>query len=116
VSRDRIRQLAGAASTYDEAVLAREHASREPFGRLAIVTTPYHTRRALATFRAIFAGSGIAVTTVPAAPAEGRPERWWASPYDRAYVRYEWAAILKYWWDYGVPVSVGRRSSRPSAW
>ncbi|MBA3884195.1 MAG: YdcF family protein [Acidobacteria bacterium] len=103
VNRERIRQLAGAANTFDEAVLAREHAAQEPFERLAIVTTPYHTRRALATFRTIFAGSGISTAAVPASPAQGRPERWWATPYDRYYVRYEWAAILAYWARHSVP-------------
>ena len=104
VARERIRVLPGSGNTYGEATAARRYAGKEPFTRLAVVTTPYHTRRALATFAAVFDGSGIDVGTVPAAPAQAVPGWWWLQPYDRWYVRYEWAAILKYWWDYRVPV------------
>jgi uncharacterized SAM-binding protein YcdF (DUF218 family) len=104
VPRDRIQILPGPSNTYEEALAARRHASEEPFTRLAVVTSPYHTRRVLATFEEVFAGTGIEIDVVPAAPAQGTPERWWLDAFDRHYVRYEWAAILKYWWDYGVPV------------
>jgi uncharacterized SAM-binding protein YcdF (DUF218 family) len=107
VPRERIRLLTGAGNTYGEAVAARAHAGREPFTRLAVVTTAYHTRRALGTFEAVFAGTGVEVSSVPARPAEGNPGRWWATPYDRHYVRYEWAANVKYWWEYGVTLSAG---------
>jgi uncharacterized SAM-binding protein YcdF (DUF218 family) len=103
VDTARVRVLQTALSnTYGEAVAVRQHAHEEPFQRLLVVTSPYHTRRALATFAAVFAGSGIDVGVVPAAPARGRPERWWLDPYDRWYVRYEWAAILAYRLRYGV--------------
>jgi uncharacterized SAM-binding protein YcdF (DUF218 family) len=105
VPRQRIRALPSAGNTYEEAVAARAHAASEPFTSLAVVTSPYHTRRTLATFRRVFDGSGIAVSSVPASPARGTPSRWWTTPYDRHYVRYEWAAILKYWWEYGVPLT-----------
>ena len=105
VAAGRVRQLRPVTSTYDEALAAREYAAREPFSRLAVVTTPYHTRRALATFRAVFRGSGVDIAVVPAAPAQGQPDRWWRHPYDRQYVRYEWAAILWYRWEYSVPLT-----------
>ena len=104
VARNRIRILAGPRNTYEEALAARRHATKEPFTRLAVVTSIYHTRRALATFTKVFEGTGIEIDVVPAAPAQGDPERWWLDAYDRHYVRYEWAAILKYWWDYRIPV------------
>jgi uncharacterized SAM-binding protein YcdF (DUF218 family) len=102
VSRDRIRLLTGAGNTYGEALAALAHAGQEPFTRLSVVTTGYHTRRALGTFEAVFAGTGVEISTIPARPMEGNPRRWWATPYDRHYVRYEWAANVKYWWEYGV--------------
>lgn len=104
VLRQRIRTLRPVSNTYDEALAAREHAAREPFARLTVVTSPYHTRRALATFKAVFEGSGVDVGVIPAAPAQGQPRRWWLHPYDRQYLRYEWAAILWYRWEYGVPL------------
>jgi uncharacterized SAM-binding protein YcdF (DUF218 family) len=104
VPRERIRALPSAGNTYEEAIAARAHAASEPFTSLAVVTSPYHTRRALATFRRVFEGSGIAISTVPASPAQGMPSRWWSTPYDRHYVRYEWAALLAYRLRYGVPL------------
>lgn len=92
------------SSTHGEALAAREHARREPLARLVVVTSPYHTRRALATFSAIFAGTGVDVGVMPAAPAQGQPRRWWLDPYDRWYVRYEWAAILSYRLRRGIPL------------
>jgi len=106
ISHTRIRLLASRpANTHGEGLAARSHALREPFARLAVVTSPYHTRRALATFTTIFEGSGIDVRVIPAEPAQGQPARWWLHRYDRHYVRYEWAAILWYRWQYGVPIA-----------
>ena len=72
-----------------------------------VVTSPYHTRRSLATFRQVFAGTPITIGVVPAeATSPARPDWWWwAAPYDRAYVGYEWAAITYYWFKYGVPIA-----------
>ena len=104
VEPERIRYLPRTSNTYGEALAARRHARVERFSRLVIVTSPYHTRRALATFAKVFEGSGVTVGVAPASPAQGRPDRWWFTPYDRHYVWYEWAASLKYWWEYGVPL------------
>jgi uncharacterized SAM-binding protein YcdF (DUF218 family) len=106
VPRARIRALPSAGNTYEEAMAARAHAAGEPFTSLAVVTSPYHTRRALATFRRVFEGSGIAISAVPAIPAQGTPSRWWTTSYDRHYVRYEWAALMMYWHRYDIPLSV----------
>ena len=105
IERRRIRLLRGrAGSTYGEALAAKAHVAREPFTRLTIVTSPYHTRRALATFRTVFGDTGIRISVLPASPAAGTPTRWWTDPYDRWYVSYEWAAILNYRYHYGVPL------------
>jgi uncharacterized SAM-binding protein YcdF (DUF218 family) len=91
--------------TYGEAVAIRTLLSSQHLRSLVVVTSPYHTRRSLATFRRVLEGTGVAVGAVPAtATSPARPERWWAAPYDRAYVRYEWAAILYYQVRYGVPL------------
>ena len=67
-----------------------------------IVTTPYHTRRALAVFRSVFDGSGVEIGMAPASESPARPGRWWTTPYDRWYVAYEWAAIVYYAVKYRV--------------
>ena len=93
-----------ASNTYGEATAARAWAIASGIRRLLIVTSPYHTRRALATFTQVFGAGPVCVGVVPAAGARGDPAAWWWSSYDRYYVAYEWAAILKYRLVYGVPV------------
>jgi uncharacterized SAM-binding protein YcdF (DUF218 family) len=83
-------------STYDEAVSALNYCREQSIVRLVIVTSPYHTRRTLATFATVFRGSGTALAVQPVPDARARPDRWWRDPYDRAYVRYEWAALAWY--------------------
>jgi uncharacterized SAM-binding protein YcdF (DUF218 family) len=88
--------------TYGEANAVLDFARRAHIQRLIVVTTPYHTRRSLAVFRKVFDGSGIEIGIEPARSSPARPERWWATPYDRAYVAYEWAALVYYGFRYGV--------------
>ena len=85
------------STTLGEADACLKLLSRSGVKRIVIVTSPYHTRRALAVFRAVFATTGIEVGVEPAsATSSARPSRWWRSPYDRWYVAYEWAAIVYY--------------------
>jgi uncharacterized SAM-binding protein YcdF (DUF218 family) len=93
--------------THGEAVATLAFARRAGIHRLLVVTSPYHTRRSLATFQEVFAGSGIDVGIEPASSTSpAQPPRWWRNPYDRAYVAYEWAAVVYYVWKYGVPPAV----------
>lgn len=105
VDMGRIRILPLTQSgTYGEAVATRAFVTGKPLTSVLIVTSPYHTRRSLATFRQVFSGAAVSIGIVPAtATSPARPDRWWASSYDRAYVRYEWAAILYYRIRHGVP-------------
>jgi uncharacterized SAM-binding protein YcdF (DUF218 family) len=108
-SRIRIVPLTG-PGTYGEAVATRTLVTGEHLRSLLVVTSPYHARRSLATFRKVFETTGVSVGVAPATrTSEARPERWWAAAYDRAYVRYEWAAMLYYRVKYGVPLSDGAR-------
>jgi uncharacterized SAM-binding protein YcdF (DUF218 family) len=103
VSPDRVRVIdLTEPGTYGEAIAARTFARQTEIRRLVVVTTPYHTRRALAVFRAVFDGSGIEIGIEPAASSPASPERWWATPYDRAYVAYEWAALVYYAFRYRI--------------
>jgi uncharacterized SAM-binding protein YcdF (DUF218 family) len=95
-----------AAGTHGEALAALGYTRANEIKRLVIVTSPYHTRRSLATFRAVFDGSGVVLGIQPASVTPAiRPAFWWLQGYDRAYVPYEWAAVLYYRWQYGIPVS-----------
>jgi len=91
--------------TYGEAVATRGFVSERRLRSVLVVTSPYHTRRALATFRRALASAGVQVGVAPASSTSpARPPRWWASGYDRAYVCYEWAAVAYYRLRYGVPL------------
>jgi uncharacterized SAM-binding protein YcdF (DUF218 family) len=104
ISARRIRVLPIKLSgTFGEAAVALEFAKREHIKRLLVVTSPYHTRRALATFRTMFQGSAVDIGIEPASSTSpARPEAWWRYPYDRWYVRYEWEAIAYYLVRHGV--------------
>ena len=93
------------SSTWGEARALTAAMRRTSIRRVVLVTSPYHTRRALAVFRSSLAADGITVGVVPAfenSPA--RPASWWWHPYDRWYVSYEWLAIVTYRIKYGLPV------------
>lgn len=100
VDRSRVRHLRGTANTHGEAVAALWHHRAAPFARLLVVTSPFHTARALATFRAVFAGEAVVVGIIGRGRAN--PRRWWTDSYDRRYVGYEWAAIVKYRFQHGI--------------
>jgi len=104
VEADRIQILPDRVSnTRDEAAASLAYARRTQPGEIIIVTSPYHTRRALATFRRVFVDTRVRLTIEPAlATSPARPQRWWYHPYDRAYIAYEWAAIAYYGIRFGV--------------
>lgn len=92
----------GVTNTYDEARATRHYLAGHPLRAVLVVTSPYHTRRALHVFEHVLGSTGAAVGVVPATGAAGDPARWWMRKYDRWYVAYEWAALLEYRVKYGV--------------
>lgn len=106
VSSDRVEILPyRVRNTYEEAEAALRYAKLRGVRRILIVTSGYHTRRALATFRRVFAEA--AQIGVKGA-GEGREASgdWWRSPEGRDYVAYEWAALLFYSIRFGVPLAL----------
>lgn len=110
VARTRVHTLPDrTVNTRDEALAVFAHWRRNPFSRLAVVTSPYHARRSLSMFQTVFAGTGVDVGVYPATmTSPATPSRWWLHGYDRGYVIYEWAAVAYYRLKFGVPM-------RPSA-
>jgi uncharacterized SAM-binding protein YcdF (DUF218 family) len=106
VEADRIRIVPlTLGGTHGEAVATRAFVSERHLRSVLVVTSPYHTRRSLATFRSALASAGVEVGVAPASSTSpARPDRWWASGYDRGYVVYEWAAVVYYRLRYGVPL------------
>ena len=94
----------GVTNTYDEAKAAAAFVGRERVDRVLVVTSPYHGRRALATFRHLFKSAGLEAHVGLASPSSGvDPRRWWLRSYDREYVAYEWAGVIYYAIWFGVP-------------
>lgn len=103
VPRDRVEVLPEfIASTYDEAVALREYAARSGARRLLVVTSPYHTRRALWTFGRVLAGTGVEVgiDAPPAGVQSPAPLAWWLSARGWNSVATEYPKSVYYWLSY----------------
>ena len=70
------------ASTHDEAVALRRESSARHFSRLLIVTSAYHSRRALLIFRRVLSPIRVEVGVDPAEPGQQtpRPGVWMFTP------------------------------------
>lgn len=66
-------------STYVEAVLLRQYADAHGLRSILIVTSAYHSRRALWTLRVVFEGSGVEIGIVspPTGLQTPPPATWW---------------------------------------
>jgi len=92
----------GAQSTYDEAALVRDLVAAHGWRSLMIVTDPYHTRRAVRTFRALIPEAQVTASAAPfldpcADPWRCRARIW----------RYAASELVKmgfYRLHYGVPM------------
>lgn len=86
------------SSTHDEALLLREYAEKHSLRSILIVTSAYHSRRALWTFRKVFEGSGIDVGLTIAEPGEQTPSpvTWWLQPSGWRAVPGEYIKLIYY--------------------
>jgi len=91
-----------ATSTRMEAELVRDWISANPVRRIIVVTSPYHTARALLTFSRTLRHERVEVIARPASYEPFQPERWWT---DREQLKKGIVEIQKlvfyyvvYWW------------------
>ncbi|MCA1816669.1 MAG: YdcF family protein [Acidobacteria bacterium] len=86
-----------ALGTYSEAQLLRRDAESRGLRSLIVVTSGYHSRRALWALQKAFAGSGVAVG-VDAAPGEESPAPylWWLTARGWREVAGEYAKLVYY--------------------
>lgn len=80
-----------ARNTLGEAALLRPELARLGFRRILLVTSNYHSRRALAIFRAMV--PGVEFGMVPAVDPHFEPARWWLVPAQRQIVKRELASL-----------------------
>lgn len=88
------------ASTYDEAVAVRAVVVEHGWQSLIVVTDPFHTRRAVATFRALIPEATIAASATP--DGEYDPQHWWRSEEGVMAAITEVGKLAFYWVTYGI--------------
>ena len=83
VPSDRVEILSvPVTNTYDEALALRDYALARKLRSLLVVTSAYHSRRALWTLNRVFASTGIeiGVQSVENGEQSPRPLTWWLYP------------------------------------
>ena len=90
-------------STYDEAVAVRGFAEKAGIRNILVVTSPYHSRRALWVFRRVLEPAGVKVGIESPAPGELSPQpgRWWLSRTGWHSVALEYVKLVYYWIMHG---------------
>ena len=85
-------------STYDEAVVVRRFAEKTGIKSVLVVTSPYHSRRALWVFRRVLGPAGVDVGVASPLPGEQspRPEVWWLSRIGWHSVALEYVKLVYY--------------------
>lgn len=99
VPRERIEVLPQpVASTYDEARALRDYTAAHNLRALLVVTSAYHSRRALWTLRHVFAGSNVEIGLMPVAPGAQTPApaAWWLSGRGWRVVAGEYVKLFYY--------------------
>ncbi len=87
--------------TYDESQALREFADTENVRSLCVVTSAYHTRRALWIFEKSFAGTSVQIGVEAVPPgASMTSANWWASVEGWQDVAGEYVKIVYYRWQY----------------
>jgi uncharacterized SAM-binding protein YcdF (DUF218 family) len=86
------------SSTYDEAFALREYARSNGLRSVLIVTSPYHSRRALWVFRRVVGAKGVVVEIDPVAPGyqSPNPAWWWLTGRGWQHVGAEYVKLLYY--------------------
>ena len=103
VPADRIQLADGrAVGTYEESVLIRDHAAAHNLKKILIVTSAYHSRRALWSMRRACEGSGIQVGIDPTPPGSQTPSpwRWFSRRWGWKVVAGEYVKMAYYWTHY----------------
>lgn len=91
-----------AASTHDETLILKDYALARSFRSVLVVTSAYHSRRALRSLRRTFAGTEITVGIEPAPVGMQTPSAawWWLRREGWRDVAVEYAKLVYYWFRY----------------
>jgi uncharacterized SAM-binding protein YcdF (DUF218 family) len=103
VPKSDIEILPGRISgTDDEARLSLAYAKTHELRAVLIVTSAYHSRRALWIFRKVFSGTGIDIGLTAVAPGDQTPSpaTWWLQLRGWRTVAGEYPKLVYYWLHY----------------
>jgi len=91
-----------AASTRDEALIFHDYAATHPMRAVLLVTSPYHSRRALRTVSRAFADTGttVGIVTAPMGAQTPAPLSWWLHVEGWRAVGIEYVKLVYYWFRY----------------
>ena len=99
VPAERIRIVPGvASSTRDESLIVRDYAASQGVQSVLVVTSAYHSRRALRTLRQVFAGTGTTIGRHTVAATSNA--WWWLQPNGWRDVAGEYVKLIYYWFKY----------------
>lgn len=104
VPTGRIRVVPGvASSTHAEASILKEYAATQGIRSILVVTSAYHSRRALRSLRQSFAGTGTTIGMEPAPTGSETPSAafWWLRSEGWRSVGGEYVKLIYYWFKYG---------------
>jgi len=104
VPADRIRVIPGTVSgTHGEAATIKEYAVAEGIRSLLVVTSAYHSRRALRSLRQSFDGTGavVGLEPVPVGAETPSPAFWWLRVEGWRSVAGEYVKLIYYRVVYG---------------
>jgi len=85
-----------AANTYENVAFVREILARKAWQRILLVSSPYHMRRALLTWRRV--APDVVVIPTPPPQSQFYAHGWGASLEQIRGILQEYAAIVAYWW------------------
>jgi len=94
VSPDSIRMEQVSHGTHESMLAVLPILQRESIRSLAVVTSPYHQRRAVRAARRTF--PGVVIISRPAEPAGWTPEGWWKTRWNRRIVFSEYLKLAYY--------------------
>ena len=91
-----------AASTHDEALILKEYATATGLKSVIVVTSAYHSRRALRTLQQAFSNTGTTVGMSPAPTGLQTPSPafWWVHFEGWRSVGAEYVKLIYYWIRY----------------
>jgi uncharacterized SAM-binding protein YcdF (DUF218 family) len=99
VPRERITVLEsahGVTSTREEALVLRRYLETHPVDRVLLLTSAFHTRRALWVFEKTLAGGSVEVSIAGAPAGEFDERNWWCSEAGVLAVANEYLKLLYY--------------------